>query len=71
MGTMKNIKDLRASKGLTLKEVAERTGMSIRTVHRHEQGASSMSLEQARIYADLYDVTVDGLNDLVLSQEKN
>lgn len=47
-----------------MKQVAQATGMSMRTVHRHERGASSVSLEQARVYANFYDVPVDEIAEV-------
>jgi len=58
---MKMLKDLRKNRGLSLREVARLTGFSLRTVHRHELGESSISLKQAQEYAKLYSVSINKL----------
>lgn len=58
---METLRTLRLQNKYTLKQVSELTGMSLKTVYRHERGESSVGFEQAAIYAGIYGITLDEL----------
>lgn len=44
MKRMNNLKQIRIKKGITRKELAEKSGISIRTIEGYEQGARDIEL---------------------------
>ena len=57
---MDNIyKELRKKKGVTQKDCAEQTGVSIRTLNRYENGKVEGDHKVVSILADYYGVSMD------------
>lgn len=44
---MPKIKDLRKAKGMTQKELAEKTGLNMRTLQHYEQGSKDLNMAAA------------------------
>lgn len=55
------IKELRLSRGLTLKNVADVVGMSLMAYAHYEHGDRQPSIETISKLCDFYDVTADYL----------
>lgn len=56
---MKQLKELRLSKGLTRKELAKQFGTSERTITRWENGETDMLLSTAVKLAEFYGVSME------------
>ncbi|MFC7364005.1 MULTISPECIES: helix-turn-helix domain-containing protein [Bhargavaea] len=54
----KEIKRLRKSKGYTLKDVSERTGLSVSFLSQLERGTSSLAITSLKKIADSFDVPI-------------
>ena len=61
----KRLKELRAEKGLSLKEVEKLTGISDTSISRWEMGKSEPGCEQLIILAKFFHISVDYLLGLV------
>ncbi len=59
------LKLLRIEKGLTLKEVAEKLNVTIRSVSRYEDGSREPSIEMLAKLCKLYNVSSDYVIGLV------
>lgn len=60
------LRELRQHSNLTLKEVAERLGVTIRSICRYEDGSREPSVDLIIMFCKLYDCTSDyliGLTD--------
>ena len=68
-----NLKSLRESKGLTLRELATQTMTNDTTISRIENGQQSMAEHYANIFADFFKCSTDyllGRTERIDSQEK-
>lgn len=61
MTCSERIKELRASKGLTQKQLAKESGLSERGVQNYELGERVPTLQAAIALADFFDVSLDYL----------
>ncbi len=57
----KRLKNLRESKGLKQREMAEIMGIQLRQYQRYEYGEVGISLETLNFFADYFGVTADYL----------
>lgn len=55
----KRLKELRFRTGKTQIQVAEELGISLDTVKKNEQGFRGLSVDQADMYADYYESSID------------
>lgn len=55
---MKTLAELRNERGLTQKELAEKTGIAASTIAMYETGEREPSLKRARILARFFGVTI-------------
>jgi transcriptional regulator with XRE-family HTH domain len=55
----KKIKDLRTSKNLTLKDLSEKTGLSISFLSQVERGSSSLAITSLKKIADAFEVPMN------------
>lgn len=55
------LKELRNEKKYTLKYVAEKLNVTIRTICRYEDGTREPSIEMLKTLCDFYDVSADYL----------
>ncbi len=55
------LKELRIEKGFTLKYVAEKLNVTIRTICRYEDGTREPSISMLKSLCDFYDVSADYL----------
>ena len=51
------LKELRQQSGKTAKEVADKLGVSVRTISHYELGDREIKIEQVLLLAELYDCT--------------
>ena len=61
MTCKERIKELRTSKGLTQKQLAEETKLSVRGVQNYELGERVPTLQAVIALADFFDVSLDYL----------
>ncbi|HTE25712.1 DUF4870 domain-containing protein [Flavitalea sp.] len=71
MDIANRIRELRLKKGLTQEELAEKTGMSTRTIQRIEQGKVSPRSYSLQNLAIVLDVAFEELNDKLTQSEQN
>ena len=65
------IKDLRQSKGMTLRELADQTGLSSGFISKIERNLSKPSIENLQKICYVLNVTVDDLAHLAAKDEEN
>lgn len=58
---MERLKELRTSRGLTLKQMSEMLGMVLRNYQRYETGEVDPPLSKAIALADYFEVSLDYL----------
>lgn len=68
-GIANRIKELRSRKGYSQEELAERSGLSLRTIQRIENGETEPRGDSLTRLAAAFDVTVDDLADWVLVED--
>lgn len=56
-----NLKRLRMEKGITLRELAEATGIGKSTLHEYENALTDPSLTHVKLIAQYYDESIDWL----------
>ncbi|MEG3038579.1 MAG: helix-turn-helix transcriptional regulator, partial [Clostridia bacterium] len=61
MSIGKKIKEQRKLKGLTQKELAEKTGISLSAIEKYERGRLNPSLGKVKEIAEALDVTIQEL----------
>lgn len=57
----KNIKVLRADRGMTREQLAEKAGVSVYTVHSYENAARMPTIQTVKRIADVFGVSIDRL----------
>ena len=65
------IKELRKSKGVSQKELAQKTGLSIGSIQGYEQGRYNPKLEAIAKIADALEVELDNFYDVLLQRSEN
>jgi transcriptional regulator with XRE-family HTH domain len=68
--TANRIKELRSRRGYSQEELAERSGLSLRTIQRIENGETEPRGDSLTRLAAAFDVTVDDLADWGLVEDK-
>jgi len=58
------IRDLRKEKGLTLKDLSTKTGLSVSFLSQVENGASSLAITSLKKIAEAFDVTMNYFFDV-------
>lgn len=58
---MEKLKELRKNANLTLAELGEKVGVSLRTIFNYETGARKPNIDMLRKLAKVLDCTVDDL----------
>jgi len=58
---MNIVKELRSRHGMTLAEVADRTGLRVTSVWRHEAGQRAISAASALRYAKVFGVPLEAI----------
>lgn len=61
MSVNSSIREARISKGLTIKEVSEATGIPFRTLQNYELGLRELSLENAYKLSKFYKLSIERL----------
>lgn len=64
------IKSLRSRKGYSQEELAERTGLSLRTIQRIENGETEPRGDSLKRLADAFDVPPDEIVDWAIQEDK-
>lgn len=52
----------RVNSNLTLKDVSEKVGISINTLHSYETGKSKISAQTATFLCDIYNININNIN---------
>jgi len=63
MSIFEKIKEIRKSKGITLKEMSKKTGISVNYLSQIERGLSNPSIGIIKKISNVLDVPIMGLND--------
>lgn len=66
----KRIKDLRNRKGFSQEELSEKTGLSLRTIQRIENGETEPRGDSLRRLSAVFDVNLDELIDWTVQEDK-